>query len=197
MRQTTGQADAMTGKTRMSDDAGQRLARTVSATIFGLIALLIGLDLLLDSRDGVGVFHIVLEGTVLIAALTGMVVMLRRFGRVTGDLARARDDADRWRGQHQSLVQGLSLAIRHQFDAWRFTQAEAEIGFLLLKGFSHKEIASVRGTSERTVREQARSVYAKADLAGRSELSAFFLEDLLPPHHGNGPSAPGVAPRTS
>jgi DNA-binding CsgD family transcriptional regulator len=172
----------------MSDDAGQKLARIVSAAIFGLIAVLIGLDLLLDSRDGVGALHIALEGSVLIAALTGMVTMLRRFGRVSTDLARARDDAERWRRQHQSLLQGLSAAIRSQFDDWRFTQAEAEIGFLLLKGLSHKEIAEVRGTSERTAREQARSVYAKADLSGRSELSAFFLEDLLPPHAAIGAS---------
>ena len=82
----------------------------------------------------------------------------------------------------------MSAAIRSQFDDWRFTQAEAEIGFLLLKGLSHKEIAEVRGTSERTAREQARSVYAKADLSGRSELSAFFLEDLLPPHAAIGAS---------
>ena len=38
----------------------------------------------------------------------------------------------------------------------------------------------MRETRERTVREQARAVYRKAGLGGRSELSAFFLEDLLP-----------------
>jgi DNA-binding NarL/FixJ family response regulator len=50
-----------------------------------------------------------------------------------------------------------------------------------LKGLSHKEIAEVRRTSERTVRQQAREVYGKAQLAGRAELSAFFLEDLFLP----------------
>jgi len=38
--------------------------------------------------------------------------------------------------------------------------------------------------SERTVREQARSVYAKSGLTGRASLSAFFLEDLLAPIEG-------------
>jgi len=37
---------------------------------------------------------------------------------------------------------------------------------LLLKGLSLKEIATVRGTGERTVREQARAVYRKAGLTG-------------------------------
>ena len=39
----------------------------------------------------------------------------------------------------------------------------------------------MRATSERTVREQARSVYRKAGVSGRSGLSAYFLEDLLLP----------------
>ena len=38
--------------------------------------------------------------------------------------------------------------------------------------------------SERTGREQARSIYSKAGLTGRSALSAFFLEDLLAPIKG-------------
>lgn len=51
----------------------------------------------------------------------------------------------------------------------------------MLKGLRHKEVSAVRRTSERTCRQQARSVYAKAGLTGRAELSAFFLEDLLAP----------------
>lgn len=47
-----------------------------------------------------------------------------------------------------------------------------------------------RGTSERTVREQARSAYQKAGLRGRSELAAFFLGDLL-----DLGGEPGTAPR--
>ncbi|MGH8566704.1 MAG: hypothetical protein ACREXU_01485 [Gammaproteobacteria bacterium] len=35
-----------------------------------------------------------------------------------------------------------------------------------------------------TVREQARSIYSKAGLTGRTALSAFFLEDLLAPIEG-------------
>lgn len=164
----------------MSDDADQRFLRLASAAAFGAIAMLIALDLLLDSRDGVGWLHVFLEGGVLLAALAGLVAMLRRFGRVTMDLAHARGDAERWRAEHQTLLQGLSEAIRSQFEAWKLTEAEAEIGFLLLKGLSHQEIAGVRGTSERTAREQARALYRKAGLSGRNELSAFFLEDLLP-----------------
>ncbi len=39
----------------------------------------------------------------------------------------------------------------------------------------------MRESSERTVRQQARAIYGKANLSGRAALSAFFLEDLLLP----------------
>jgi DNA-binding NarL/FixJ family response regulator len=50
-----------------------------------------------------------------------------------------------------------------------------------LKGLSLKEAADVRSTSEKTVRAQAQAIYEKSGLSSRSELSAFFLEDLLAP----------------
>ena len=53
--------------------------------------------------------------------------------------------------------------------------------FLLLKGLSLKEIADIRHTTEKTARAQSGSIYAKSGLSGRSELAAFFLEDLLVP----------------
>jgi DNA-binding NarL/FixJ family response regulator len=75
----------------------------------------------------------------------------------------------------------LGAAIRAQFEAWRLTPAEQEVGLLLLKGFSHKEIARLRNATESTIRQQAASIYQKANLNGRASLSAFFLEDLLLP----------------
>jgi hypothetical protein len=39
----------------------------------------------------------------------------------------------------------------------------------------------VRSITEATARQQARGVYKKAGLSGRSDLAAFFLEDLLLP----------------
>jgi DNA-binding NarL/FixJ family response regulator len=59
--------------------------------------------------------------------------------------------------------------------------AEREVALLLVKGLSSNEIATVRATSERTVRQQSQAVYRKAGVAGRAELAAFFLEDLLLP----------------
>jgi DNA-binding CsgD family transcriptional regulator len=84
------------------------------------------------------------------------------------------------------VLEGLGAAIDRQFRRWALTEAEREIALLILKGLSHKAIARIRRTSERTVREQARSIYNKAGLSGRSGLSAFFLEDLLLPVQPDG-----------
>ena len=80
--------------------------------------------------------------------------------------------------QELSSKPGASHA---QLSSWKLTVAEKEVAFLLLKGMSLKEIAEIRKTAEKTARAHSMAIYAKAGLSGRSELSAFFLEDLLPP----------------
>jgi DNA-binding CsgD family transcriptional regulator len=97
------------------------------------------------------------------------------------DLDVARIQGRQWRDETRALLKGLGEAIDRQFLTWKLSEAEREVGLLILKGLSLKEIAAVRVTSERTIRAQARSIYAKAGLSGRAALSAFFLEDLLAP----------------
>ena len=80
------------------------------------------------------------------------------------------------------MLSSLGEEIDKQFGVWGLTAAEREVALLILKGLRHKEIASARHTSERTVRQQALGVYKKAGLDGRTDLAAFFLEDFLPPH---------------
>jgi DNA-binding CsgD family transcriptional regulator len=170
----------------MADEAGARRAALTWMALFSGIAILIAIDIVSDSMEGAGWFHLVLELAVLSLSASGAILGWRRWlqareelRRLGADLTEVRASAERWRQENQTLLKGLGEAIRAQFEDWGLTGAEAEIGMLLLKGLSLKEIAALRETSERTVREQARSVYRKAGLAGRAELSAFFLEDLL------------------
>ena len=100
---------------------------------------------------------------------------------VVRDLEVARLQGQRWRAEARTLLKGLGDAIDEQFKLWNLTEAEKEVALLLLKGLSLKEIAQIRATSERTIRAQARALYAKAGLSGRAALSAFFLEDLMAP----------------
>jgi DNA-binding NarL/FixJ family response regulator len=52
---------------------------------------------------------------------------------------------------------------------------------MLLKGLSHKRVARMTSTSERTVRQHSVAIYRKSGLSGRAELAGFFLESLLLP----------------
>ena len=102
---------------------------------------------------------------------------------VAADRYELRPDARRfetWENNYAARL-GLGVAIDAQFDKWELTPAERDVALLQLKGLRHKEIADLRKTSERTVRQQALSIYRKAGLSGRTDLAAFFLEDLLLP----------------
>ena len=73
----------------------------------------------------------------------------------------------------------LSEIMRHQFQSWQLTGGEQEVAILLLKGLSFKEIAGVRETREKTVRQQASAIYKKAGVNGRHAFAAWFIEDFL------------------
>jgi DNA-binding CsgD family transcriptional regulator len=174
----------------MTDDDGQLSGRERLSAILVLAAVagLTAADVAGDAWQGGSARHIAVELLVIGGALAGLgwlaaghLRVRRHLAATERSLERARADAGVWRHRHGQAVAGLARAIDEQFDAWQLTPAEKEVAFLLLKGLSFKETARVRAASERTVRQQALSVYAKSGVAGRAELSAFFLEDLLTP----------------
>ncbi|MDD2758732.1 MAG: hypothetical protein PHH11_00405 [Methylomonas sp.] len=152
-----------------------------------LMFMLILLDIASDHSDGVHWQHLILELLILSLSLAGIVYFSRlyflsmqsKISSLKNDLAVASQNALQWREANRELVSGLAKQIYKQFDSWQLTRAEAEVGILILKGLSLSEIAELRQTSERTIRDQARAIYRKSGLNGRTELSAFFLEDLL------------------
>jgi len=172
----------------MTNDVQPRYSLLLAMVLFAAIAALIFADLVLDYREGASSLHLAVESVVLAAAAAGVWLLSRQLRQSRADLARVRSQAEQWRAEHQQLLAGLAAAIDQQFRRWRLTQAESEVGLLLLKGLSHKEIAELRQTSERTIREQARALYRKAGLSGRASLSAFFLEDLLLPRELGAPN---------
>jgi len=162
--------------------------RLLLAGAFTAIAVLVAWDLLSDRGAGVDTLHLVIETLVLtIAAGSGLGLLLRdwqqhrKLGELSSQIRQARFDSAQWRTRYQETICGLSEAIQSQFVAWQLSAAESEVALLILKGLSLGEIAALRDTSERTVRDQARAVYRKSGLANRASLSAFFLEDLLLP----------------
>lgn len=87
----------------------------------------------------------------------------------------------------QSKVTRLSGYLHEHIDAqlleWRFTKSEKEIAWLLLRGYSFQEIAEVRTTKEKTVRQQATAIYSKSATKNRSEFVSHFMSDLLASEH--------------
>lgn len=163
--------------------------------LFFAIALLMGADLIADVREGAGPMHLVVEGAVVVLALAGSAVGAQRLLVLRRRLQSLRAEVTHWRFEAEALAAGLGDAIDRQFADWGLSPAEREVGLLLLKGLSHRDVASVRGTSERTVRQQARTLYKKAGLSGRADLAAFFIEDMLsPPGDGRGSARVDVPP---
>jgi DNA-binding CsgD family transcriptional regulator len=164
-----------------------------------LIATCIVTDLVSDIRARQPLDHMIgmIVGTMLSFLC---LVMMWRLVRASRAQARAlsvaldstRADLVEWRSKAAETLQGLGALIDRQFDAWVLSPAEREVGLLLLKGLSLKDIAEARQTNESTARQQALALYRKAGLAGRAELSAFFLEDLLLPPS---PAAAGAPQR--
>ena len=166
--------------------------RVVLAILVGISALMV-VEIIEEPNSTLrDILFDLIEPTIIVLTVTGVLYLLGRTNRqheeqlaLLRDLDVARSDGAQWRTEIRELLKGLSTAINAQFDRWQLTIAEREIALLLLKGLSHKEIADTRHTSERTIRQQAQSIYGKANLTGRTALSAFFLEDLLLPHKQN------------
>lgn len=121
-----------------------------------------------------------------IGAAVGVALLLQRIHAqheeqmaLIRDLEIARTEGDGWRSKVQSHLAGLKGAMDQQFQAWGMTAAEREVGLLILKGLSHKEIAALRATTDATVRQQAQAIYRKARLPGKTAFSAYFLDDLF------------------
>ena len=165
--------------------------RWVIAGVLAIIMVMVGTDLLTDTGEGVPAWHVIAEGIAGLFAAFGIVYLLRGTyslqQRLSEEVARStalQVESERWRADARRYVDGLSRAIDEQLTRWNLTVAEKEVTFLLLKGLGFKEIAEVRNTSGKTARAQSTAIYAKAGLSGRTELAAFFLEDLLLPQVG-------------
>lgn len=121
--------------------------------------------------------------TSVVASLAAIEVREEREERLAmvSDLERARREGAGWRRRAESQLDQYRQAVVEQFDQWQATEAERDIGQLILRGLSHKEIARLRNTSEATVRQQAQSLYRKANIPNKGAFSAYFLDDVLYP----------------
>jgi DNA-binding CsgD family transcriptional regulator len=162
--------------------------RWIATVFLGSIAAGGAIDLVLDAPPTLWTFHVLFELGMLSVSLAAVAYLWlgwkdadRALEGTRAALAARGLERDAWRARAETLLRGLGEEIDRQLRAWDLTPVERETALLLLKGFGHKEIAALQDKSERTVRQHAVAVYRKSGLAGRAQLSAFFLEDLLLP----------------
>ena len=162
------------------------------SVLIAIITLAV-VDIVSDLKAGTTFSHVAMETTVALLAFGGVAyIVVTAWGlkrKVASEVLRreaAIAAAEGWKRESKKYIAGLATAIDQQLSAWSLTPAEKEVAFLLLKGLSIKEIAAICQKSDRTVRVQSAAIYEKSGLAGRSELAAFFLEDLLSARQGPG-----------
>lgn len=181
----------LNGKIERMTDTVVKVSRSSRRALTAILTALFvfgAVDVVSDLGDGATWRHVTVECLGLLATVLVLGWIWKQNLGLKSEtlllgarLSEANSELNSWKAKSNTLVEGLGAAIDQQLLGWNLSGAEREVAFLLLKGLSFKEIGQVRGTSERTIRQQAQDIYRKSGLTGRAELSAFFLEDLLTP----------------
>ncbi len=154
--------------------------------ILCLVILASAGDLVADLMHGANTAHLIQEAVILTLAILMLAWMLQSIRLQSQEIASLHRQLEEARHlplpEHGSLVDArkhLSEIILSQFADWGLSRSEQEVGQFILKGLTLKEIAMIRGTAEKTIRQQASSIYQKAGVSGRHAFSAWFIEDFL------------------
>jgi len=158
----------------------------IIAVLLAVIMVLNFFDVITDVSLGVPTWHIVEESMIVLASAVGFVFLILEISQRTKHITHLKDELAKSDFQLRNVSEEMQLArtkysevINQQFNNWELTKSEQEVAMLLLKGLSFREISGVRDTKEKTVRQQASSIYDKANLEGRHEFAAWFLEDFM------------------
>ena len=116
--------------------------------------------------------HLIIEGFIFFATSVILSHEVLRVMQLRKDLQKEQEKVARLSGE-------LSQVIQKDFTEWKLSESEKEVAILLIKGLSMKEIGKLRNVQEKTVRQQATSIYTKSKCPNRHELAAKFIEDLL------------------
>ena len=144
-------------------------------------------DVFYDYREGASITHVLMELSIAIISFALIAALTAGIWRQSRSNTRLKAELASISGTHDQTLppalanarHELALVLKEQFETWSLTQTEREVAMLMLKGLSFKEIASVRSTMEKTVRQQASAIYKKSNVSGRHSFSAWFIEDLL------------------
>jgi DNA-binding CsgD family transcriptional regulator len=158
----------------------------IIASVLLIIMVLNFFDVLTDISLGVPMWHVFEESMiVLISGIAGVFLILEIKKRphnerlLKNKLNASTDELNNITEEMTLARRQYSQVIHDQFELWQLTQSEQNVAMLLLKGLSFKEISAVRETKEKTVRQQASTIYNKSGVEGRHDFAAWFLEDFI------------------
>jgi DNA-binding CsgD family transcriptional regulator len=158
---------------------------TLVRVFFWIVAITSVSDIFADIRQGAHVLHILQETMMFLFALSLLWILYQRTKAQVKRNEQLQTELDEARALSTKASKELIDAkrvfgeeITRQFSSWSFTESEAEVALFSLKGFSAKEIAKLRNTSEKTVRNQLTSVYSKSGTTSKLSFVAWFMEGL-------------------
>lgn len=132
------------------------------------------------------VAHLTVEALVIIVSIVGIGFLTREIyqrrqeiEQLSKQLNTTRADLSAMHSKMRQASRQYAEVMQEQFTNWDLTPSEKEVALLLLKGLSFEEIAQIRATKEKTVRQQATAIYRKSGLNGRHAFAAWFFEDFL------------------
>ena len=129
-------------------------------------------DIVFDGDFPGGKLHRALELFVVVVSASAFVFHIRELKGFFRTHQKVSDQMRVASGQFAEVLDEL-------FSSWGLSPAERDVAIFLVKGLGFKEIAEAREAKEGTVKAQANAIYRKAEVAGRHELVALFLDELL------------------
>lgn len=171
----------------MQDEYDHSRQKWILTELLLIILILLSIDVYYDLDQGVSLNHLYFEALAGFLGLSAIFfIWYKHIVPMDGELRQSikvrhelQAELLHWKASVAPYATNIHKEIEAQFLSWQLTPAEKETALLLLKGLSLKEISKIRSVSEKTVKQHNLTIYQKSGLAGRAELSAFFLEDLL------------------
>ncbi len=94
-------------------------------------------------------------------------------------LRRALRDRNRAEERLRRASGAFMVLLEERLSEWGLTPSERDVALFAIKGMSTAEIATLRSTSEGTVKAQTNAIYRKAGVSGRPQLLSLFIDDLM------------------
>ena len=165
----------MAGRRRDKASAGRALilimlgiqVMAAALFLFNLLIPILRIPLILDWS-----VHEAIELVAAISLLAGVVMTVLL-------LWRMQRRAEHLESQLRAASGAFLELLEEKFDHWSLTPAERDVALFSIKGVSTQEIATLRNTSEGTVKAQTNAIYRKAGVSGRPQLLSLFIDDLM------------------